>query len=72
MKLHYYPETDTLYIDLSEKTSTDSKEIAPGVVLDFDGEGNLVGIDIDRASHVVNLASLEASELPVGKLQMQA
>lgn len=72
MKLHYYPETDSLYIDLSEKSSTDSKEIAPGVVLDFDGEGNLVGIDIDRASHVVNLASLEANELPVSRLQMQA
>lgn len=72
MKLHYYPETDSLYIDLSEKSSTDSKEIAPGVVLDFDGEGNLVGIDIDRASHVVNLSSLEASALPVSKLQMQA
>lgn len=72
MKLHYYPETDSLYIDLSEKTSTESKEIAPGVVLDFDSEGNLVGIDIDHASHVVNLASLEASALPIGKLQMQA
>lgn len=72
MKLHYYPETDSLYIDLSEKNSADSKEIAPGVVLDFDGEGNLVGIDIDRASHVVNLASLEANALPVSRLQMQA
>lgn len=72
MRLHYYPETDSLYIDLSEKSSTDSKEIAPGVVLDFDGEGNLVGIDIDRASQIVNLASLEASALPVSRLQMQA
>jgi uncharacterized protein YuzE len=42
------------------------------LILDFDDEGNLVGIDIDRASKVVNLASLEASALPVGKLQMQA
>ena len=72
MRLHYYPETDSLYIDLSEKSSADSKEIAPGVMLDFDGEGNLVGIDIDRASRVVNLASLEANALPVSRLQMQA
>ncbi|MGQ9553426.1 MAG: DUF2283 domain-containing protein, partial [Anaerolineae bacterium] len=31
MKLHYYPETDSLYIDLSEKLSADSLEVAPGV-----------------------------------------
>jgi uncharacterized protein YuzE len=72
MRLHYYPETDSLYIDLSEKSSADSKEIAPGVVLDFDDEGKLVGIDIDRASQVSNLASLEIRALPVSKLQMQA
>jgi uncharacterized protein YuzE len=50
VKFHYYPETDSLYIDLAEKTSVDSQEVAPGVVLDFDAEGHLVGIDIDHAS----------------------
>jgi uncharacterized protein YuzE len=65
MKFHYYPETDSLYIDLSEKTSVDSREVAPGVVLDFDAEGHLVGIDIDRASRIVNLSRLEAEMLPV-------
>ena len=65
MKLHYYPETDSLYIDLSEKTSVDSHEVAPGVVLDFDAAGNLVGIDIDRASEIVNLSRLEAESLPI-------
>lgn len=65
MKLHYYPETDSLYIDLSEKLSADSLEVAPGVVLDFDAEGNLVGIDIDHASKVVSLSRLEAEALPV-------
>ena len=65
MKFHYYPETDSLYIDLSEKTSVDSREVVPGVVLDFDDEGHLVGIDIDRASQVVNLSKLEAEALPV-------
>jgi len=65
MKFHYYPETDSLYIDLSEKTSVDSQEIAPGVVVDFDAQGNLVGIDIDRASKIVNLTRLEAESLPL-------
>lgn len=65
MKFHYYPETDSLYIDLSEKTSVDSQEIAPGVVADFDAQGNLVGLDIDRASKIVNLTRLEAESLPL-------
>ena len=47
MKLNYYKETDSLYIDLSSKTSTDSKEISEGIVLDYDTEGNIVGIEED-------------------------
>jgi len=70
MRFHYYPETDSLYIDLSEKTSADSREVAQGVVLDFDGEGHLVGIDIDRASQIVNLSRLEAEALPLKSLSL--
>jgi uncharacterized protein YuzE len=44
MKLNYYPETDSLYIDLSEQPSVESREISEGVVLDYDSRGNLVGI----------------------------
>jgi uncharacterized protein YuzE len=65
MKFHYYPETDSLYIDLSEKVSSDSREVAPGVVLDFDAKGNIVGIDIDHASKIVDLSKLEAEALPL-------
>jgi len=64
MKLNYYPDTDSLYIDLSEKTSVESKEISDGVVLDYDAEGNLVGIDIDNASKKVQLKELTLSRLP--------
>jgi len=64
MKLHYYPETDSLYIDLSEKVSAESREAAPGVVLDFDAGGHLVGIDIDHASQIVDLSRLESEALP--------
>lgn len=64
MKLNYYPETDSLYIDLSEKTSTESREISEGILLDYDAEGNLVGIDIDNASMKVQLKELILSRLP--------
>ena len=64
MKLHYYPETDSLYIDLNSRPSADSREVAEGLVLDFDAEGNIVGIDIDRASQKLDLKSLETVSLP--------
>ena len=70
MKFHYYPETDSLYIDLSEKASADSREVVPGVVLDFDAEGHLVGIDIDQASRIANLSRLEAEALPITRLSV--
>ncbi len=64
MKLNYYPETDSLYIDLSEKTSSKSVEVSEGVVLDYDAVGNLVGIDIDNASKKLDLKELTLSKLP--------
>lgn len=64
MKLNYYPETDSLYIDLSEKTSVESREISEGVVLDYDANGTLVGIDIDNASKKVQLNELSLQKLP--------
>jgi uncharacterized protein YuzE len=64
MKLNYFPETDSLYIDLSERPSAESREISEGVVLDYDDGGNLVGIDIDNASQKVDLRRLVLSKLP--------
>ena len=64
MRLNYYPETDSLYIDLSETRSTKSREVSEGVVLDYDDAGNLVGIDIDNASRKVRLEHLVLSQLP--------
>jgi uncharacterized protein YuzE len=64
MKLNYYPGTDSLYIDLCEQASIESREISEGVVLDYDADGNLVGIDIDNASDKVELQKLTISKLP--------
>lgn len=71
MKLNYHPDTDSLYIDLSERPSAESREISDGVVLDYDAEGKLVGIDIDNASNKVELQKLILSRLP-GKVETAA
>ena len=67
MRIAYYPDTDSMYIDLSEKPSADSKEISPGVVLDYDVDGNIAGIDIDNASRKLNLNELVLSKVPIDK-----
>ena len=64
MKLNYYADTDSLYIDLSEQPSVESREISKGIVLDYDAAGNLVGIDIDNASRKVDLKKLTVNKLP--------
>ena len=64
MKLNYYSDTDSLYIDLSERPSVESREISEGVVLDYDATGSLVGIDIDNASQKVDLKKLTLNKLP--------
>jgi uncharacterized protein YuzE len=65
MKLNYYPETDSLYIDLASRPSAESQEVSEGVVLDYDADGNLVGIDIDHASRKLNLSEVVTSQIPV-------
>lgn len=64
MKLNYYSETDSLYIDFSGEASAESREVSEGIVLDYDANGNLTGIDIDNASQKVDLHKLTVSKLP--------
>ena len=65
MKLNYYADTDSLYIDLSSKTSVTSEEISEGIVFDFDKDSNIVGLDIDQASLKFDMNELVLSKLPV-------
>jgi uncharacterized protein YuzE len=64
MKLHYYPETDSLYIELINVPGAEAREIAEGLVVDFDADGNVVGLDIDHASRKLDLSKVETVALP--------
>lgn len=69
MKLHYYAETDSLYIELASGTAATTREIAEGVNLDLDAEGKPVGLDIDGASGKLSLDTLETINLPLAHLK---
>ena len=64
MILNYYPDTDSLYIDLAERQSAESREVSEGIVLDYDADGHLVGIDIDNASKKLELKKLILNKFP--------
>jgi uncharacterized protein YuzE len=70
MRISYFSDNDSLYIDLSSKTSVDSREVSEGVVLDYDVEGNRVGIDIDQASVKFDIQELILSKLPAQVTQV--
>lgn len=64
MKLHYYPDTDSLYIELKSTPGAQAREIVDGLVVDFDANGNVVGFDIDHASRKLDLSKIETIALP--------
>ncbi len=65
-------DTDSLYIDLTERASVESLEVAPDIVVDFDENNNIVGIDIDHASKILNLSDLEITSVPTKKLVLES
>ncbi len=64
MKLHYYPETDSLYIELNSAPGIEVREIVDGLVVDLDANGDVVGLDIDHASRKLDLSKIETIALP--------
>ena len=67
MRLEYYPETDTLYIELQEGPGTDAQEVAPNIVLDFNAAGEVIGIEIEHASERTDLKNFQLASFPIGK-----
>ena len=64
MKLHYYPETDSLYVELKIALGVEAREVAPGLNVDLNAAGDIVGFDIDGASRRLDLTTLETVGLP--------
>jgi uncharacterized protein YuzE len=59
MRMTYDPDADALRLRLSEAPVEESAEVAPNVVLDFDGEGRVVGIEVLFVSDLPDANPLE-------------
>ncbi|MDE2881380.1 MAG: DUF2283 domain-containing protein [Acidobacteriota bacterium] len=64
MTLHYYAETDSLYIELKSGPGVETVEVREGLNVDLDASGDVVGFDIDRASERLDLSRIEIVSLP--------
>jgi uncharacterized protein YuzE len=64
MIFEYFPDTDTLYIALRSGPGADAEEVAPDVILDYDANGNVIGITIEHASERAELSSLSVTRIP--------
>ena len=65
MRLHYYPETDSLYVEFKEEPGVETREVTEGLNVDLDAAGQVVGFDIDHASQRLDLSTLETEALPL-------
>ena len=71
MTFRYDPDSDMLYIELIQAVSAESEEVAPGFVLDFDNQNQVIGIEIEDASKSIDLSRLEVSSLPLINLILE-
>ncbi len=72
MKLNYYAETDSLYIDLSSRPSKESIEVSEGIVIDYDADGRITGIDVDNAGHKIDLKEVILNETLIQRQSLTA
>lgn len=62
IRMHYDPKTDAAYLRFSEQPVVESEEVSDGVVLDFDAEGRMVGMEVLSARKHLPSDALVAAE----------
>jgi uncharacterized protein YuzE len=67
MRLEYFPDTDTLYIQLRNVPGADAREVSEDIVLDFNEAGEVVGIEIEHASQRMDLSDFHLSAFPTSE-----
>ncbi|QQS55121.1 MAG: DUF2283 domain-containing protein [Candidatus Competibacteraceae bacterium] len=61
MKFEFDPQADAVYLELTEAEVEESKEIQPGIIMDYDAEGRIVGIEVLHVSKRTQLPLRKAA-----------
>ncbi len=73
MKIEYSKEADALYVHFKEEYVAKSKEIEDGIVIDFDKNGQIIGIEVLDATHRFSLSDIvnvSIENLPVEAIKV--
>ena len=65
MKLQYDAQADAAYLTLADSPVADSEEVKPGIVIDYDAKGGVVGIEILSVRRQIPDADLKRIQLEV-------
>ncbi|MCP3961145.1 MAG: DUF2283 domain-containing protein [bacterium] len=65
MKVHFDEEADAVYLRLDESEIIESEEVQPGIVLDFNQDDQVVGVEILRVRERVPSANLKQIQFEV-------
>jgi len=65
MKVHFDEKTDALYFRLDDSKIVDSEEVKPGIVLDYNGKNQVVGVEILNVKKRIPEASLKEMKFEV-------
>jgi len=61
MKMSYFDDTDTLYIEFKETNIDETKELDENTILDMDMNGDIIGITVEHASTRTDISHLSLS-----------
>ena len=65
MKIKYFRDMDTLYIELCPAEVSETRDLDENTVLDLDGEGRLCTITIEHASNRMAIPSFSYEQIPI-------
>lgn len=61
MKMSYFQDTDTLYIEFKESNAVETKELDENTIMDLDSNGNIISITVEHASKRTDINQLTVS-----------
>ncbi len=61
MKFEFDPQADAVYLELTDADVNESKEVQPGIIMDYDAEGRIVGIEVLHVSKRTQLPLQKAA-----------